>query len=321
LRLLLWFLCLTGVALVGATYTSVRMTRAELAQRVHEDLGVEASRVADVLHDAEGAALDASIGRLVGAAGLVLAAAGIAAWGTISCSLRPVRVLSQTARRISDDALDERLDVFGGDEVADLARTFNEMLDRLEAGIHARDEYARNLHHAATHDSLTRTKNRLAFYRAVDRIGEAGRGDLYAVLLIDLDGFKEVNDLHGHAAGDALLVELAARIQDLVRPQDTFARLGGDEFALLCNGLADVAEAQSIAWRIHDAIARPVWFGDVELAVTASIGVASSPHRDEVGELLGRADRAMYDAKTRGDGVGSWLAARRAARQGWRVVG
>jgi diguanylate cyclase (GGDEF)-like protein len=420
LRLVLWFVFLAGAAVLGATFTSVRATRAELAERVDTDLSVEASRVADALRERDGstdlgevfteligshppaadmmavalldsqlvashgspdvveavtsgadagsapvdrlgfstvrigddrfraldvrvvsgaergdyvllrslddatAAVDDTIGRLIVVALLVLTAAAVAAWGTISRTLRPVRVLSQTARRISDDALGDRLEVSGGDEVADLARTFNEMLDRLEAGIRARDEYARHLHHAATHDPLTRAQNRLAFYRAVDRIGEPAHGDLHAVLLIDLDGFKAVNDIYGHAAGDALLIELATRVQDMVRPQDTFARLGGDEFALLCDGLASTAEAETIARRIHVAISRPVQVGAIDLTVTASIGVATSPDRNQVSQLLGRADRAMYHAKTLHTGVASWPETPRAARRerrGWSVVG
>jgi diguanylate cyclase (GGDEF)-like protein len=249
---------------------------------------------------------DAVMRSLVIVGALLLLAFGLLAWGTISRSLRPIRQLARTARHIGDDSLDERFVVEGRDEVAHLAQTFNDMLDRLASGIHARDLYAAHLDHAVTHDSLTRSKNRVAFYRALERVAEPAHGDLHAVFVIDLDGFKQVNDTYGHQAGDAVLVEVARRINVLVRPRDTFARLGGDEFALLCEGLAGPEEADRIARRIRIALSRPILHRGLELQVGASIGCAVCVRREDAPSLLPLADAAMYRAKRSGVGIARW---------------
>ncbi len=243
--------------------------------------------------------------RLGVAGALVLAAFSVLAWATITRTLRPVHLLSRAVRRTSDDELGDRLDVIGDDDVADLARTFNDMLDRLESGIRARETHAEHLQHVANHDPLTRVKNRLAFHRALGRAGEPTHGDLHALLVLDLDGFKGVNDSLGHHAGDEVLVEVARRIEALTRPMDTFARLGGDEFALLCIGLADASEAVDIGRRICDAVAMPIVLGDHVIGVGASVGVAVGGDHD-IADLLPMADAAMYEAKVARKGVVMW---------------
>jgi diguanylate cyclase (GGDEF)-like protein len=157
--------------------------------------------------------------------------------------------------------------------------------------------------HQAFHDTLTGLPNRALF---LDRLGHAlarsaRRPASTAVLFLDLDRFKWVNDSLGHAAGDSLLVAAAERLRQVVRDEDTVARFGGDEFAVLCEDLSDETEAVTVAQRIIAAVASPIALGERHLALTASIGIAlaSGPGADP-DVLLRDADSAMYRAKERG---------------------
>jgi diguanylate cyclase (GGDEF)-like protein/PAS domain S-box-containing protein len=154
------------------------------------------------------------------------------------------------------------------------------------------------LRRQALHDALTGLPNRLLFLDrltlAAARQKRADHGAV-AVLFLDIDHFKRVNDTHGHEGGDRVLVEVASRLEQAVRATDTVARIGGDEFAVICEG-AEATTAALVASRIHEALKEPVALGDVGLEVSMSIGVAlSPPHRAE--DLLRLADMAMYQAK------------------------
>jgi diguanylate cyclase (GGDEF)-like protein/PAS domain S-box-containing protein len=160
--------------------------------------------------------------------------------------------------------------------------------------------------HDALHDALTGLANRTLF---TDRLGQSlarlsrDPGHACAVVYIDVDRFKLVNDSLSHAAGDRLLIELARRIGHVLRPGDTLARLGGDEFGILLDGDVEPASSLRIAERVAEAIAEPVRFDHRVLTVTASIGIAHN--LDGVtapDELIRNADIAMYDAKARGGG-------------------
>jgi diguanylate cyclase (GGDEF)-like protein len=162
------------------------------------------------------------------------------------------------------------------------------------------------LRHQALHDSLTGLANR-ALLR--DRIAHAllrsrrTPDTRCAVLFLDLDDFKQVNDGLGHALGDALLRIVAERLHESLRPADTAARLGGDEFAVLIEDASSIDEVAAIADRIVDAIARPAIVGGREVNVRVSLGFAVSPEGGEsVDELLTNADAAMYVAKAAGKG-------------------
>jgi len=164
------------------------------------------------------------------------------------------------------------------------------------------------LRHAATHDALTGLPNRVLFHeRLEDAVARAARGpgSRYGVFLLDLDGFKRVNDTLGHAAGDQLLTEVSRRISDSLPAGDLAARLGGDEFAVLLDGLLDPAEAvERVVGRIRDALARPILVEGQELVVGASIGVAVGDSRyGTPQDVLRDADIAMYWAKGREKGT------------------
>jgi diguanylate cyclase (GGDEF)-like protein/PAS domain S-box-containing protein len=156
----------------------------------------------------------------------------------------------------------------------------------------------------AFHDGLTGMANRALFRDRLDHAlarSERSLGVL-AVLLVDLDGFKQVNDSLGHDAGDQLLKVVAERFELELRPSDTLARLGGDEFAVLIDG-AHESQASAVARRLLSALAEPVWIAGRELSVGASIGVALHPGGAAQSEdLLRHADVAMYAAKEAGRG-------------------
>lgn len=169
------------------------------------------------------------------------------------------------------------------------------------------------LTHRAMHDVLTGLANRALF---LDRLEVAlarreHRSGEVAVLFLDLDGFKAVNDTLGHEAGDELLVAAAGRIEGCVRPSDTVARFGGDEFVVLCDGIEGEGDAEAVARRISAALGAPFDIGERRARVTASIGIALSiGPGDEPEGVIRDADQAMYLAKQRGRA--RWVVAERA---------
>jgi diguanylate cyclase (GGDEF)-like protein len=174
----------------------------------------------------------------------------------------------------------------------------------------------RELEHQAMHDSLTGLPNRSLFH---DRLRQAvlrsqREASPFAVFLMDLNRFKQVNDTYGHHHGDAVLQEVARRVQGVLRESDTVARLGGDEFALLLQ--ADAHGASLVASRIIDTVERPVDVAGDVLKVGASIGVALAPTDGlDPDGLLDAADAAMYAAKRSGAGSAYTFAVMAAAHQ------
>jgi diguanylate cyclase (GGDEF)-like protein len=161
---------------------------------------------------------------------------------------------------------------------------------------------SRRLRHLALHDGLTDLPNRSLLYRRAER---ALRGDsLAALLLIDLDRFKEVNDTLGHDHGDELLIEVAGRLRAVLRRSDVLARLGGDEFAVLLGDLPNRGAVAELAGRLQAALRRPFALRGIAVELEASIGVALWPdHGDDVVTLVQRADVAMYEAKRSQSGL------------------
>jgi diguanylate cyclase (GGDEF)-like protein/PAS domain S-box-containing protein len=172
-----------------------------------------------------------------------------------------------------------------------------------------RQALQRELEHRALHDTLTGLANRALL---ADRFEHALRvahrdGHAAALLVIDLDRFKDINDTLGHHYGDQLLVQLGPRLAGVLRETDTVARLGGDEFAVLLPRVPDTAAAIEVAHTIQAALAQPFPVGDITLDVESSIGiVVSGEHGDDATTLMQRADIAMYVAKQRNLGVSTY---------------
>ncbi|MBA2280049.1 MAG: EAL domain-containing protein [Acidimicrobiia bacterium] len=190
----------------------------------------------------------------------------------------------------------------------DAAQTLADVVTAYLLNAQAREELSdasARSHHVSVHDALTGLPNRLLLLERLDHAVLRARrsGKLAAVLFVDLDGFKLVNDLHGHSVGDELLVMVAQRLTAVLRPGDTLARLSGDEFVILCEDLDGAADADAIATRVGAALATPFFLADTEVEVTASVGIAFSGRGDQLSEqLLHDADTAMYQAKRGGGG-------------------
>jgi diguanylate cyclase (GGDEF)-like protein/PAS domain S-box-containing protein len=191
--------------------------------------------------------------------------------------------------------------------------TISPILDEQGALIHfvavkeditERKEHQRQLEHMAHYDVLTDLPNRALL---ADRLRHAmdqaqRRGQQLAVAYLDLDGFKAINDCHGHEAGDQLLIALATRMKQTLRESDTLARIGGDEFVAVLVDLTEVEASEPMLTRLLAAAAQPVHFGEVELRVSASLGVTfyRPTQETDAEQLLRQADHAMYKAKVSG---------------------
>jgi diguanylate cyclase (GGDEF)-like protein/PAS domain S-box-containing protein len=159
------------------------------------------------------------------------------------------------------------------------------------------------LEHLALHDPLTGMPNRTYFIRRLEELidGAAGRSRRFAVLFLDLDNFKLINDSLGHGRGDELLIAVSERLKSCLRFDDTLARLGGDEFAILVRAVGGPTEAIEVAEQVLHQLHDPFEVGGTEIFVTASVGVVvSTPNHQRADDLLRDADVAMYRAKQKG---------------------
>lgn len=158
----------------------------------------------------------------------------------------------------------------------------------------------RRARHSADHDGLTQLPNRRHFENCLQEAltEQMTTRQGLALFFLDLDDFKQVNDTHGHAAGDTLLRVVAARLNQAVRKEDVVCRLGGDEFACLLRGLSQTRKLMQLAAKLFDSVAAPCRLDTCELSVRPSIGIAMCPQHGVTGaELLAHADAAMYRAK------------------------
>jgi diguanylate cyclase (GGDEF)-like protein len=238
----------------------------------------------------------------------------------------PLQRLTAATQEIAEGRFEAPpVDIVTNDEVSDLANAFTVMRDRLRTyraeveertaeltstneklreEVDARKAAEEQLLHDAFHDALTGLPNRALF---MDRLAHAmaigrRRPDyLFAVLFMDLDRFKVINDSLGHLVGDQLLIDFGRRLSDTLRPGDTVARLGGDEFVVLLEDIRGVGNAVTIAERVQHLLAEPFPVSGHEIFATGSVGVAVSAAEYETPEqILRDADTAMYQAKGQG---------------------
>ena len=204
-----------------------------------------------------------------------------------------------------EDTPERSLEAYSSGAVDYIVKPFDPAVLRSKLSVfmdlHRLRRHAAALTHRALHDALTGLPNRELFFDRVEQaLARARRRTVpLAVLFVDLDGFKQVNDVHGHEAGDAVLVEAGDRLRALVRTADTVARYGGDEFTVLAEDVGDVEAAQHLGERIADELSRPYPGG---LAVGASVGIAftANPAATTPDGLIRRADHAMYRSKRPG---------------------
>ena len=266
-------------------------------------VGFPASRVAEELRDM--LKLDAGAGAIVLAVGIVLLLAALTAFVT-----RPLARVIAAVQRIgaSGEDLSVRVPGPGAGEIGVLIDRFNHMLDQVES----QAELKQQIRTLAYFDGLTGLPNRVRFHSDLERLlRQAERdGNILAVVFLDLDGFKNINDTLGHAIGDKLLKAVAERLSVSIRGSDTIARgaddasmarFGGDEFTLVLTGLARPEDATPAAQRFIALLGEPFTVDDHELFVSASLGIATYPADGRDAEtLLRSADAAMYHAKDSG---------------------
>jgi diguanylate cyclase (GGDEF)-like protein len=213
-----------------------------------------------------------------------------------------------------------------GDGIPNLQQLATELTESkvaladVTAALSTAQQHAREAQVRALHDSLTGLPNRELFDdRLAHAIALAGRHDwTLAVMFLDLDQFKNLNDVHGHTAGDAALKIIAQRLMQYVRDEDTVCRNGGDEFLYLLMNPRGKNNVEHIAKSVLRTIAQPVLVADCELVIKASIGVAIYPEHGARGEqLIAKADAAMYLAKQRSRGVAFSDRQRARANTGW----
>jgi diguanylate cyclase (GGDEF)-like protein len=217
---------------------------------------------------------------------------------------KPISDLSRAMNDVTvKQQFETRVSVSGSDEIAQLGRGFNIMLSELHRRDVDKKEAESKLEFQAFNDALTGLPNRRLFS---DRLGQtialASRdGRMIALLYIDLDGFKLVNDSLGHPVGDSLLAQVATRLQTRVRKSDTLARLGGDEFTVILTSLHAKEEAASAAKALLDVLAPPFFVDGHQLTIGASVGISVFPENaKDADELMQQADSAMYAAKRDG---------------------
>jgi diguanylate cyclase (GGDEF)-like protein len=206
------------------------------------------------------------------------------------------RAAAEKSLKVLNQELEER--------IAERTRTLEDTNIRLTRELDHRARAERQLTHSALHDPLTGLPNRsLLLSRIEQSIARFRRdpADVYGLLYVDFDGFKEINDIHGHDAGDTFLCEVANRLKGCMRDVDTVARLGGDEFAVLLDGLHSASEVALAAERVAEEISVPIKLGGGSVVPSASIGILSGrPELLDAQEALRNADIAMYWAKTEG---------------------
>ncbi|MBU6422964.1 MAG: EAL domain-containing protein [Chloroflexi bacterium] len=237
---------------------------------------------------------------VLGLIALLVPAIAFFAYRSADGLTRPLRELVQAAQRIQAGDLSARIEPRAPHEIGALEAAFDTMVHALEQREQSNRELVAELQVQALNDPLTSLPNRLLFQdRLRQQVYFSSRQEArFAVFVMDLDGFKEVNDTFGHQTGDRLLVTVGERLRTTLRESDTVARFGGDEFALLVPTADSEEKAVTAARRIQKALEAPFGLDGFLLNVEASIGITMFPeHGEDPQTLVKRADAAMYVAK------------------------
>lgn len=280
---------------LGASYQTARAI-----QRVVEGVIVSVSkRSAHAQRRAEASGASWRLVQLVGA-GLALLLASIISFLIARSILVSARRVIEGLERLVEHGTPPRLSDTGRDEFADIARALNRTAGLLEAARAEQHDLTERLRELAYHDPLTGLLNRSEFFERVEHAvaGQRDSNRYVAVILMDLDEFKPINDQYGHAAGDAVLQEVANRLRRQVSGAEAVARLGGDEFAILIDGEGPEELVDSLIDRIDAAVRAPIKIDDCHVVVMASLGAGiARPQEVSAKDLVEAADRAMYDRK------------------------
>src|SRR6266568_6841 len=286
-------------------------TTASELLRSTEDMALQASKRAEERSISAMGRFDQAQRLLTLALGFTFVVAVLVAFNLSRSITRPVDALVRATRALQAGELGVSIESKDRTELGELARHFNAMSAALRDGyaalqgeIEERKRVEARLLYDAFHDALTGLPNRSLFQDRLQHVIDSGRRhevQLYAVLFLDLDRFKVINDTLGHLVGDHLLVAVGERLADCLRPGDTIARLGGDEFGILLERIGDPSDATMVAERIQRDLAKAVEGDGHELFASASIGIALRSDRYRRPEqVLRDADIAMYQAKTKG---------------------
>jgi diguanylate cyclase (GGDEF)-like protein len=216
---------------------------------------------------------------------------------------KPLHLLAHAATHLFAEHTMHTLPLKRTDEIGVLARCFERLRREIRAQMDALHSKQSELVHLASHDVLTGLPNRLLFMQKLESAIEEAkfRCEGLAVLFVDLDRFKQINDQFGHSVGDKVLVAVARRLKDVLYAGDVVARLGGDEFIVLIEGPRAAEVTPAIAMRIMDALNETLTIDGNSMTVGASIGISEFPHDSgNAEELLLNADAAMYAAKSGG---------------------
>jgi diguanylate cyclase (GGDEF)-like protein len=214
---------------------------------------------------------------------------------------RPLKQMTREVRRFSSERVVGELPVARDDELGELARGFHEMQRNVRASMAELQASREHLADQARRDPLTGLHNRAGFIERLEHSLAAARrsGQALALLFVDLDRFKRVNDEHGHAVGDRALKQAAQRLGSVVREVDTVGRVGGDEFVILLEAVHDERDAGRVAQALIERFAEPLSVEGLRIDIGVSVGIALFP-RDghDVASLMERADEAMYRSKS-----------------------
>jgi len=229
--------------------------------------------------------------------------------------IAPILKLTKTTKKITHlSSYKLRAEILSKDEIGDLTHNFNEMLEEiqrkdriLEQTVATRTseliQLNKKLQHQATHDPLTGLANRLLFDDRLQRVlthAQRTRSKV-AVIYLDLDHFKAINDTLGHDTGDELLIAVTQRMQNIIRDDDTLCRIGGDEFTVILNSIESTSDVELVAKKMLSEFSEPFFCNDHELSISCSIGISLYPEHSQSAEQLKQyADIAMYHAKHSG---------------------